>query len=171
MDNKKKAPKVATKEIKKAKKALNAEEEKVESMPTNSAKVYFVIPFAAINAGKSYVWEAIQQVLGQEKQHGKWSFSSVSSDKIRAQETERLLSEGKLTKESAFNKSAAAAGRTYKAELLKLIKATSALQDDENHIIFLDKNHPADKNIHHVTSLIDDEMPQGIRYLKAYLIP
>lgn len=81
------------------------------------------------------------------------------------------MSEGKLTKESAFNKSAAAAGRTYKAELLKLIKATSALRDDENHIIFLDKNHPADKNIQNVTSLIDDEMPPGIRYLKAYLIP
>jgi hypothetical protein len=97
--------------------------------------------------------------LGQEKEHGKWSFSSVSSDKIRAQETKRLLSLGKLTKENAFNKSSASANKIYKAELLKLIKATSALPDNENHIIFLDKNHPADKSIKNLTSLIDDEMP------------
>lgn len=101
----------------------------------------------------------------------KYTFDSISSDDIRSEETNRLLSKSNISREQAFEKSRVAANKYYKQDLTSLIRNTSNLKPGAHHIIFLDKNHPPNGGIQGVTQLIDNEIPKGIQYQTLYMIP
>ena len=100
-----------------------------------------------------------------------WSFSSVSSDEIRAQETQKIVAQGKFNQEQAFERSRQPANKQYKSRLINIIKGTQNLTENSVHVAYLDKNHPPNGGIENVTSLIDEQMPTGVEYAKVYLVP
>jgi hypothetical protein len=66
------------------------------------------------------------------------------------------------SKEEAFDKSRQGANKTFKFELIDIIKQTKNLQNNQIHIVYMDKNHPPNGGIEAATSIIDENMPTGV---------
>ena len=73
----------------------------------------FIVPFGVPNSGKSTIWKQVQSVLKEEVPSIDWSFAYVSSDQIRGEETQKLISKG-MNKDQAFDKCRKVATDRYK---------------------------------------------------------
>lgn len=95
----------------------------------------------------------------------------MSSDDIRAGETQRIFAQGKFNKDQSFERSRKAANNKYKAKFIEIINETANLKPNCVHVVFLDKNHPPNGGIEAATDIIDSNMPAGVEYQKLYLHP
>ena len=68
--------------------------------PESKRIVYFIVPFATPNSGKSFCWKAVQDTLAKDG----WTFDSISSDGIRGQLIKKTMAETGCDRDAAYQK-------------------------------------------------------------------
>ena len=99
-----------------------------------------------------------------------WSFDSVSSDEIRADLMSDFTKAGK-TKKEAFDATARTGPQAYSRAFGQLCsQAQTGKGKGQTHVIFLDKNHPANGR-RRVVDECKKNLKGNIIVKKLYLVP
>ena len=99
-----------------------------------------------------------------------WTFDTVSSDAIRAKVMKPLLDSGKTQKE-AFNMTVKSGPAAFGAEVARLCSEATFDNKGRNHIIFVDKNHPANGVKKIIDDLYKNIRVSNVNLKKLYLVP
>lgn len=128
-----------------------------------------IIPFGVPGSGKSTVKKALFEKVESLKSEG-WSIDAVSSDSIRFDLMKPLIDGGK-TKKEAFEATARSGPKAYGDAFARLCsEAQTSTTLGANHVIFLDKNHPAN-GIKRAVDDIRKNLKGNVNVKKLFLVP
>jgi hypothetical protein len=130
-------------------------------------KVTFIIPFATPGSGKSFCWEAIKKHLTGLSN---WSFESISSDEIRGELIRQVMQRDNCNRDKAFSQTMKSGPAEYGRQLRGVCERSGSSKNKENHLVFLDKNHPKDA-VSKLISEISQFLPKNVHAKFLYLIP
>ena len=127
-----------------------------------------IIPFGVPGSGKSTIWKNLKAKL-ESLGPAEWSYDSVSSDAIRAELMQDLIKQGK-TKKEAFDLTARSGPQAYGKAFGKLCSEAMGSGKAKTHIIFLDKNHPAN-GLKRVCDDVRKNLAGNVEVRKLYMVP
>lgn len=90
-------------------------------------------------SGKSFVWNLVRQHFDKSEN---WSYESVSSDAVRGEMIREVMAKDKCSRDDAFAKTMKSGPAEFAARLKRIVRNTANSDHAENHLVFLDKNHP-----------------------------
>ena len=128
-----------------------------------------IIPFGVPGSGKSTILKSIKTKI-ESMEPAEWTFATVSSDTIRGDLMAPLIKSGK-TRDQAFQATARSGPQAYSQAFEKLCDQAQKADKGKNHVIFLDKNHPANGIKRVVEDIRRNFGKSKVNVKKLYLVP